>query len=502
MVIWFSICFLATLLTQILFFAYAMTHKAKGDRNFIAIQIMTIAIVLAQALNMFFLHFGEGGFLLSKICFSSFLSLFIITVGIFARITVDKFYKRTQNSRVISFIITIIVFCACSISFINLYTEEFFVYVVCPIESVFLKARGREYITVFEFGHLWNVYAFFWLCLIFIYGVLIATRIALRTLINCVHEILIIIIFIIQFSCFVFFIKDSAVLSFEMTYFCFLLPFGYYFFVYEDRPLFVKRIFRSKLFDYTEGICVIFNADELLTDFNNAAKSFFGFTKKDVYSLSLGKFISDFVPIGTIPSDNFTIDQIYIKGKGDERRICQLNFSQVSYFKGEPVCSFFILRDISEIIKHFTDIQQASMTDNLTGLLAQHILEKKVREINMYRRFPYSVAVCTIKLKQEATKQFNYNIALIRVSECIRLKIRGNDLAAYENGTIVLLFYADLRIAKNVMERIEDAISRDNLLNEKIEFNYGLSSRETPDEDIRESIGRAHSLMFENTKKM
>ncbi|MBQ0003902.1 MAG: GGDEF domain-containing protein, partial [Treponema sp.] len=274
-------------------------------------------------------------------------------------------------------------------------------------------------------------------------------------------------------------------------------PIFYFILIYRDKPVFVKKGLRSSLFDRSSDICVIFNADDLLVDFNESAKQFFAFTNNDIFKLSIKKFISEYVPLGSVPSDSFSVEQIYVKGKDEERRICQLDYRKISYFRNVTRCSFFVLHDITELLKSFSDLQQASMTDNITGLLGQHVLAKKIREINMYRKFPYSVAACSVQLKNNSRQTINSNIALIHVSECIRAKIRGTDFASYENGKIILLFPAELDVAQNVMDRIEESINDDDFMEFDIDFSYGLATRDTPDTDIQETINKAHSLMFE-----
>ena len=137
------------------------------------------------------------------------------------------------------------------------------------------------------------------------------------------------------------------------------------------------------------------------------------------------------------------------------------------------------------------------MTDRITGLLAQHVLAKKIREINIFRRFPYSAASCSIHVKTER-KDLNENFALVKVAECIKSRIRGSDFASYENGNIVLLFPAEYNVAQNVMERIISAIEEDEYLKTDVSFQYGLTTRESPDEDIQQTINRAHAIMFKN----
>lgn len=486
--------FLVLIALQFLFLRNGLRKGARGDKNFVTIQLISICIVISYGLNILFLHFGEKGLMLSKTMLSIFGSLFMIELGVFTKVKIENFAQKTKYTNLVVFIVSLIVTFACSISFFNIQSELFFSYDVT--KWLPFSAFG-ENIVVFVPGDFWMTYAFFWCALVFIYGLLDITRIVMRSLINSIHEVIIIVIFIIEFILFITFVKKPEIFCFQLGVFTVLLPIFYFCLMYRDKPLFIKRSLRSSLFDQTKEMYVIFNADDLLVDFNGTAKEFFGFTNNDVLRLNIKKFISDYVPLGSVPSDSFSIEQIYVKGKNDERRICQLDYKRISYFRNVTRCSFFALHDISELLKSFTDLQQASMTDNITGLLAQHVLTKKIREINMYRKFPYSVAACSVQIKNSSSRTINNNIALIHVSECIRAKIRGSDFASYENGKIILLFPATLEVAQSVMDRIAESINDDELMEFDINFSYGLATRDTPDTDIQETINKAHSLMFQ-----
>lgn len=492
MVVYFT-GFLLLIAAQFLFLRNALRKGARGDKNFIAIQILSILLVISYGLNIFFLHFGDKGICLSKIMLSSFGSVFMIQLGVFTKVKVENFSQKTKYTKLVIFIVSLIVLIACSISFLNIKSELFFSYEIVKVLPVNLNL---ENIIVFVPADFWMTYAFFWCALVFVYGLLDFTRIVMRSLINSVHEVIIIIIFILEFVIFILFIKKPEIFCAQLTLFSILLPIFYFILIYRDKPIFVKRSLRSNLFDQTNEMFVVFNADDLLVDFNGSAKDFFGFTNNDILKLSIQKFISEYIPLGSVTSDSLSVEQIYVKGKNNEKRICQLDYRRISYFRNVTRCSFFVLHDISELLKSFTDLQQASMTDNITGLLGQHVLTKKIREINMYRKFPYSVAVCSVQIKNSTTRTINNNIALIHVSECIRAKIRGSDFASYENGKIILLFPATLETAHSVMERISESINDDELMEFNIDFSYGLATRETPDTDIQETINKAHSMMF------
>lgn len=119
----------------------------------------------------------------------------------------------------------------------------------------------------------------------------------------------------------------------------------------------------------------------------------------------------------------------------------------------------------------------------------------------MYRRFPYTAASCIVRVKDENNKSFNLNIALIRIAECIKKQIRDSDIASYANGNIIMLFPSELETAQDIIDKILLSIKNEVILNFEFDFQYGLSCRKNPDDDIQDVINQAHSIMFEKLMK-
>ena len=183
----FATFYVLVLLSQALFLRHGMTHKAKGDGVFVSIQLVSMAIILLAGLNMLFMHFGETGFLFSKICLSAFSALFIIQVGIFTKVKVNNFAGKSHYTKLAVFVVSIIVTISCSISFINVSNEQFFKYIVVtirPFYNVISNIPDGERIVVFEPGELWDIYAFCWFSLVFVYALLDFMRIVMRSIIN------------------------------------------------------------------------------------------------------------------------------------------------------------------------------------------------------------------------------------------------------------------------------------------------------------------------------
>lgn len=497
MVAHFCAIIILAVATLIMFMLYGLKHKAKGDGSFVAITVAALLIIISHGLNWFFLYLGDDYLLYSKIAHTCYIAFNTILIGLFTINKINTFADKTKYILLIKFIVGIVVFICCSLIFINIHNELFFTYKISVLEPFGPDGLHFVRIVTWQMGSMFNVIIFFWILLIAIYGLLAFIRIAIRGVINSVRDFFIIGIFIVQCLFFALFTNRTDIIILQSVIFAYLSPLLYYILIYNMKPLFIKRAIRSNLYEHTNDVLVIFNADNLLTDFNNSAKNFFGFSRKDIYNLTLSNFIKDYVPLGNVPSDSFSVEQIYIKSHDDENRICQLDFHTIKSFKKFTTCSFFIIHDISSIYQNFAEIQQSSMTDRITGLLAQHVLIKKIREINIFRRFPYSVASCSVHVRS-IKPDVNENFALVKVAECIKEKIRGSDFASYENGNIVLLFPAEYNIAQNVMERIVSAIEENDYLKDDVSFQYGLTTRESPDEDIQQTINRAHAIMFKN----
>lgn len=497
MVIHYCAIFCLGIAFEILFLIFGFKHKAKSDKSFFAITLLAIAVILAHALNMSFLFLGNEYAIFSKIALSFYVALNTCLIGSFSLKKISTFDEQSKYNIIIKFIVIMLLFICCILIFYNVFSELFFTYSILYLAPFNGNEKSIPALMVWNIGPMFNMLIFFWVLLVAIYGFLAIIRISIRGIINSVRDFLILGIFLIQCVFFISFIRRTEIILFQSTLFAFASPFLYYLLIYKMKPLFIKKSIRSKLYEESNTVLVIFNADDLLTDFNDTAKNFFGFSRKDIYKLSINDFIKEYVPLGNVPSDSLSVEQIYIKKKNEDNAICQLDFHRLKSFNQFTTCSFFVIRDISSIFQNFAEIQQSSMTDRITGLLAQHVLIKKIREINIFRRFPYSAASCSIHIKNHKP-DVNENFALVKIAECIKARIRGSDFAAFENGNIVLLFPAEYNIAKNVMERIVSAIEDDPYLKEDVTFQYGLTTRESPDEDIQQTINRAHAIMFKN----
>lgn len=482
---------------QIFFLIYGLKHKAKSDKYFFSLSIISIVLLVTLGGNIFFLHFGVEGIFISKLFLSAYVSLFTVLSGTLTAINIERFSSKSKNSFLVKFIVSVIVFVICSMTFINIQTESFYSYVIRSFDPIKPIVGKYSMILIPEFGSLWELFEFFWISIIFIYLLVSVGRIIMRGPENSVKEFFILAVFFLELFFFVIYVNAPQNFIAETIIFACCVPYFYYLITYCSKPFFVKKTLRSRLFDHLTEAAVIFNADGLLTDYNKQAARLFDFNSKDIYKITLKDFVKDYVPLGTVPSDSFSIDQIYIKTKNNDKLICQLDFHKVTNFSKTTVCTYFILHNISNLFENFAEIQQASMTDHITGLFSQNVLVKKIREINIFRRFPYTAASLSVHINS-SNEKINENFALIKVAECIKNKIRGSDFAAYENGNIVLLFNSDIKIAQNVIERIISAIEDDEYLKNDFTVNYGLTSKENPDEDIQQTINRAHAIMFKN----
>jgi HD-GYP domain-containing protein (c-di-GMP phosphodiesterase class II) len=145
-------------------------------------------------------------------------------------------------------------------------------------------------------------------------------------------------------------------------------------------------------------------------------------------------------------------------------------------------------------------MKQAAMTDRLTGFASQMMLDRKLSEINLYRKYPYTAAVCTISGLQFISDGFGesaHDMAVIRLSETIRKRIRTEDFAAAEGDMIVLLLpEAGADDADRIFEQVNSVLGEERVLPFPLSAEYGSASRPDPDAPMQETVERARSTMI------
>lgn len=518
MVIFCSIALVAVLLIEFLFFKFAIKHKAKNDLEFVAVQFLVIGMIFCLLMNILGLKLGstsvdinsfdlqvtKDNFIMSKVFVALFLSLLLLIVAAIMKAKVVSFSKTSNYSLFANLFIYSIAVIVAVMSFINVFTNQFFEYIIYDAKIILpfsnIQIFSQKIMSV-KVESVSGVFEFFVKSLFILLGLFCLSRSVIYSIPNTFPDILCLVLELVYIVLFLVFAKSGYFPIFEISILSIFVPLTYYLVVYKSNLFFAKGFYKTALYENSLSMHIVFDGFNVLAEYNKAAKNFFGFTSNDLANLTMEQFINDYVPIGLILSDSIFIEQIAINGTNEQFGIFQVEYNKIKYNKDFSVCSYFVFRDISTVVNQFTAIQQISVTDSLTGLLSPIVLTKKINEINLYRKYPYTAATCRIKVKNEKDKNLDPTTALVYVCDCIKKKIRENDVASYENGIIVLLLQAELAEAKVIIERITDTIKNQKFLYSDIDFMYGLSSRQSPDQDFQEVINDAHIIMF-NSKNV
>lgn len=480
----------------LVFFVYGLRNKARKDGAFIALGLTSLLIIIFETLNVFFCNMGAGYHELSIIFFTLFFALCFLQIGILTIYKVYVFRNDTKYSATVYILISIVTLTLVFLILYNLKEQTFFIY---NPKKMMIDRRSYEGVIMnfFIARKEFSLLIFLLSILMLTYEFLNITRIFTRTIVNSTKEILVASVSLFHYFSILSNTSNSLFMVRELYYFSISIPFVYYIITYYHKPLLVRMSFRSSFFDNTKSLCVIFNADSYLVDFNSAAQDFFGFDRKDILTMTMDDFLLKRVPIGFTPVNNFYIEQFELTGVDQNNALFEVEFHRKKYLNKMTVCSYFLFRDITKIVKRFDDLQLASNTDDMTGLLEHHVLSKKVKEINLYRKFPYTAVTCTPVIKHQFNDSSlnNKNLTLVHISDIVKKTIRNSDFAAYDNGMIIILFPTNLETTEEAMVRISQKVKKESKLDFDFDFIYGMETRSDPDTDMQKAINQAQIRM-------
>ncbi|WP_019569917.1 biofilm regulation diguanylate cyclase SiaD [Thioalkalivibrio sp. ALE11] len=160
------------------------------------------------------------------------------------------------------------------------------------------------------------------------------------------------------------------------------------------------------------------------------------------------------------------------------------------------------MRELSE------SLQEAALTDQLTGVGNRHYLNERLREeVERARRGgrPLSLALVDLDRFKRVNDRFGHDVGdrvLSRVAETIRDELRASDIFGRWGGEEFLLLFpeSDPEDAANVCRRILEALRNmgplDDMGVEPVTASIGVS-RVDPERGYSEAISRADDLLYQ-----
>lgn len=282
------------------------------------------------------------------------------------------------------------------------------------------------------------------------------------------------------------------------------IPLFLYYQVYRYRPRFLLGSIRQMVFDKIGTPIVLFDDENLLIDYNSGAAHLFALEKPLINHLSLTDFLKRSVGNQLRERSTSTVEEVTVKSNSGTDLVFKLDYSKLTDKTGKNLGTLLFFHDITEIKKLYNAMEKTAMTDPLTGLSSKVHLEKKITEINLYRKYPYSAVVCSINginLIAEGFGEDAGKAATMHVAELLRSQLRASDFAAYDDGNmIVLMPDTEAASAELVFQRISKMLNKDRTFNFSLSFEYGVSSRTGPDIGMQQTVSQAQAAMV--SKKM
>ncbi len=311
-----------------------------------------------------------------------------------------------------------------------------------------------------------------------------------------------------------FFVVVSAILnsvfyqnskfSFKLHYpmmFLALLPVLLYWRFYHYRPSFMLSYIRQMVFDKLGSPVVLFDINDHLIDFNMDAASSFALEKVAIDHLTLDDFLMRTTGKQVRKKSSSTVEEVTIELPND-KRVYKMDYTCLTDKYGKGLGTLLIYHDITQLKELYDTMERTAMTDVLTGLASGTFLKKKITEINLYRKFPYSAVVCELNglsLIQEGFGEDAAKAAVMHVAEVLRKQLRASDFASYSDGNMIILMPdTDVVMAEKVIKRVAEKLEKDTTFNFMLSFEYGISSRPTRDSDMNLTVSQAAASLAKN----
>lgn len=283
------------------------------------------------------------------------------------------------------------------------------------------------------------------------------------------------------------------------------IPFLLYYQAYFYRPWFLLGFIRQMIFDRLGTPVILFDDDNALADFNSSAEKIFNLKKSDVNKLLLSVFLRVSLGNQLRERSTSTIEEVKIKNSAGNELIFKLDYIKLKDDSLKDYGTLLFFHDITELKKIYNSLEQTAMTDPLTGLANKVSLQKKITEINLYRKFPYTAVVCSlneINLISECFGEDTGRTATKHVAQLLKSQLRLSDFAAYDDGNMIILMSDTTEEEANqVLKRISRIVNHDRTFNFSLFFEYGIAARPSAEGTMQQTVQQAYVAMVNRKMK-
>src|SRR5574344_2149714 len=260
---------------------------------------------------------------------------------------------------------------------------------------------------------------------------------------------------------------------------------------FDDKPWVMLLRTRRMVFNSIEDPIVLFDMNDKLVDYNTQAQKMLLEGNKHAYGMLLPSFLATRLDMQITVRKTSTVEEVTVFVPPADRRVFKLDYNVLKDRKGRFIGTLLVFNDITALNKMYRSMEQVSLSDETTGLARNIMMQRKITEINLYRKFPYAAAVCEInglRVLHDGVGQEAADRAAKFTADLLRTYLRHEDFAAYHDGTIFLLMpTGDHSKIQKILDDLDEKLVADRTFEYPVSIEYGISMRSSAEEDIQDT---------------